>query len=388
MASRRSNVSSADAHRGSSDDGRAVSGRGTSPWLKRPAGAVTSLRRYVLRNRIYRVVQHYLWEDGNLLAAGMSFQSVFAVFAAVFVGFAVTGLWLSGRPELREALIEVINRAVPDLIATDGIIHPDVLANVSVYGFAGLISLIGLGWTTLAWFTYTRQAVRAIFQVERDRTNFVVLRLGDLLLALGFGLLLIISAVLSIISTQALSWIASILGLDTRSAWGQIGAIVTALLSAVVINVITLSVMFRVLSRLPIPWRSLATGVIIGASALAGLTVLGGAVLNGASSNPLLATFAVFIGLLIWFNLNCRVILLSASWIAVGLADNEVELFTPSEAEKAALEQKARKTVALAELRDAAVAHESAKGIARWAAHRRLKRAQGVVDSMHVDGSN
>jgi membrane protein len=29
----------------------------------------------------------------------------------------------------------------------------------------------------------------------------------------------------------------------------------------------------------------------------------------------------VVVGLLVWFNLICRIILLSASWIAVGMAD-------------------------------------------------------------------
>ena len=49
--------------------------------------------------------------------------------------------------------------------------------------------------------------------------------------------------------------------------------------------------------------------------------MLGSALLGGASNNPLLASFAVIIGLLIWFNFICQVILIAASWIAVGMAD-------------------------------------------------------------------
>ena len=49
------------------------------------------------------------------------------------------------------------------------------------------------------------------------------------------------------------------------------------------------------------------------------LKILGGLLLGGATSNPLLASFAVFIGLLLWFNLICRVILLTSSWIATGI---------------------------------------------------------------------
>ena len=52
------------------------------------------------------------------------------------------------------------------------------------------------------------------------------------------------------------------------------------------------------------------------------LKVLGSSLLGGASKNPLLASFAVIIGLLIWFNLICQVILLSGAWIAVSVSDD------------------------------------------------------------------
>ncbi|MBU6264901.1 MAG: hypothetical protein KGM14_01735, partial [Actinomycetales bacterium] len=63
----------------------------------------------------YRVYKSYSAAGGNLLAAGMSFQAVFATFAAVWVGFSLTGIFLSDRPEIRKAVIAFINAQVPDL---------------------------------------------------------------------------------------------------------------------------------------------------------------------------------------------------------------------------------------------------------------------------------
>jgi membrane protein len=80
-------------------------------------------------------------------------------------------------------------------------------------------------------------------------------------------------------------------------------------------------VLYRLLSGLQIPWRRLLAGAMLGGAGLGVLKVLGSALLGGASRNPLLASFALIIGLLIWFNLLCQVILLAASWIAVGMAD-------------------------------------------------------------------
>jgi membrane protein len=76
------------------------------------------------------------------------------------------------------------------------------------------------------------------------------------------------------------------------------------------------------------------------------LKVLGSALLGGASRNPLLASFAVIIGLLIWFNLVCQVILLTASWIATGMADDGIIADPEIEAERREAERVAAEKVA------------------------------------------
>lgn len=355
--------------------------RGGSPWLRRPVGAVTRLSHRVVRLRLYRTVQHYLWEDGNLLAAGMSFYAVFAVFAGLYVGFAVTGVWLSSTPEISDALITVINAAVPGLIGSghDALVSADSLLNPTLYGVTGAVALVGLSWTAIGWMFYTRQAVRAIFQVPRDTRNFFVQKLGDLLMALGIGILLIVSAVLSILGTQFLEWFLSLFGYGPRSTLGSVAGTVVALAISVLINAVTLTMMFRVLSRIPIPWRALAVGVTIGSSVLAGLSVVSGLVLDRASGNPLLDGFALFVALLVWFNLVSRVILVSASWIAVTLADQDVSLHVPTEEERVEALRRARRLVALEDVREARRRYASARGIARVRARRELRRAIAVA---------
>ena len=46
-----------------------------------------------------------------------------------------------------------------------------------------------------------------------------------------------------------------------------------------------------------------------------------GATIVGGGGNPLLASFAVILGLLVWFGLVCQVILIAATWISVDMAD-------------------------------------------------------------------
>lgn len=351
-----------------------------NPLIRRlapPAARAERATTWVMRLKPSRVVRRYLAMDGNLLAAGISFQAVFAVFAAVYVGFAITGIWLGNNAEVFEALVEIINRAVPGLIGSDGegIIAEEQLSSASLLGWTGVIAAVGLIWTAIGWLYYTRQAVRSIFALPKVAASFFLLKVVDLVLALAFGILLLVSATLSVASTQALSWLLSLVGLE-GTFWVTAGSRVVGLVVAVVVNLVTLGAMYRVLSRIRIPWRNLFGGALLGSLVLSLLSVASSAVIAGASRNPLLATFAVFIGLMLWFNLVSRVILASAAWIAVGLDDQGISVRTTTPEEQAAEELAARRLLAEVELREARDARRRARGPAVWFARRRLHRAE------------
>ncbi|GAA0428126.1 hypothetical protein GCM10009543_24430 [Leifsonia naganoensis] len=362
--------------------------------LEKPVARVSHVAKWVQALRPYRVYINYSHSDGNLRAAGMGFQSLFAVFAAVWLGFSVAGLWLTGNPEIYKALVELINRAVPGLISTptsQGVIDTTQLEQATSFGWAGAIAAIGLLWTAIGWLYYTRQAVRAVFGLSRDTTNYVLQKIRDLFLALGFGLVFIFSATLTIVSTQALTFFLDLVGLPSDSAVTSVITRISSLVVSVALNIVTLGAMFRVMARVAIPWRNLFFGVLLGAAVLAGLSVLGGVLLGGATKNPLLATFAVFIGLLVWFNLVSRVILLSASWIAVGMLDRGLSprMVTPEQAaaERAAAEHEARVVVARAELADARTELAEAHWFGQLSAQRKVEKAEHRLNDLLDLGS-
>ena len=363
--------------------------------LERPVARVSGWAKWVSGLRPYRVYINYSHSDGNLRAAGMGYQSLFAVFAALWLGFSVAGIWFAGNPQLFDAVIAIVNRAVPGLISTPtqpGIVDAAELEQAEpTFGWTGIIAAIGLLWTAIGWLYYTRQAVRAVFGLSRDTTNYVLQKIRDLFLALGFGLVLVVSALLTIISTQALTFALGLLGLDAHSFWTSAVARFSGLAVSVVLNVFTLGAMFRVMSRVAIPWRNLFFGVLLGSLVLAGLSALGGLLLGRTPSNPLLATFSVFIGLLLWFNLIARVILLSGSWIAVGMFDSGLSprQVTPEQAaaEREAAEHQARVLVARAELQDAHDELATTGWFGRLGAQRRVEKAEHRLNDLLDDGS-
>lgn len=361
--------------------------------LERPVARVTIWAKWVKALRPYRVYMNFSYSDGNLRAAGMGYQSLFAVFAAIWVAFSVAGIWLTSNPDVLSALTDVINRAIPGLIAVNG--HPGAiqlsqLEGATSFGWTGIIAAIGLIWTAIGWLYYTRQAVRAVFGLSRDTTNYVLQKIRDLGLALMFGVVLLISAVLTIVSTEALSFVLDLFGL-TDTFWTNLVTRVSGLFVSVLLNIVTLGAMFRVLARVAVPWRNLFFGTLLGSLTLAGLSTLAGVFFNGATKNPLLATFAVFIGLLIWFNFVSRVMLLSASWIAVGMFDRGLSprMVTPEQAaaEKAAEEHSARVVVAKAELEQAKRELASAKWLGRLRAQRAVERAQNELNDVLDEGT-
>lgn len=285
-----------------------------------------AMQKWAQSLRPYRVYKIYSAAGGNLLAAGMSFQALFATFAAVWVGFSLTGIYLKDKPELKDAIIVFINSQIPDLIRTGGPIDPRVLESTTSFGWSGGIAVFIVLYTAINWLNYVRTAVRTIFSLPQSTVNFMLLKVYDLVLALIYGLFVIVSAGLTVVATNLASTVFPALGIIDESGWGKIGFEVLGLIIVFIFDVVVLAAIIRVLSGVPIPLRNLSTGVLIGGLALTLLKIAGSYILTRTDSNPLLASFTVFIGLLIYFNFASRIYLLATSWVALSMRDDAVEV--------------------------------------------------------------
>lgn len=276
----------------------------------------------VQRTRPWRTFSHFTDVGGSVLSGGMSYQALFAVFAALWVGFGVFGLMLADRTELLNSLIEQINVFVPGLIGDgdDGAVRTGLLLQARALNWTSAIAAGALLWVVLNWFTGTRRAIRIVFGLDvKQYRNAVLLKLRDLVLALIFGVAILVSAALTVFSSNLTAVIFAWLDWSPEN-WllGTMGGLVRYG-AMYVFDVLVLMAMHRFLAEVRVPRLRLLMGCALGGTALLGLKMLGAALLGGASSNPLLASFAVFFGLLIWFNFICRVLLLTAAWIATGL---------------------------------------------------------------------
>jgi len=328
-----------------------------------------------------RVWRHFLRSNGFLLAASISYQSLFAMFAVVYVAFAVIGIWLGASTTASsraiDTMIRIINLYIPNLISDKegALISPDAVTEVTrqasgVLAVTGAIALIVAAWTAIGFVTFTRRAVRDIFGLPFDTRNYILLKARDLGAAALFGLGLIAGALVSWITSGALDALLDTFGLTDRG-WSQVGVKALSAAVAFIVNTIALAGLFRFLAGASLPWRRIWPGSVLGGAAMAVLQVAVGLLFAYTPSNPLLATFSVMIAFLLWFRLIGIVILVASSWIAVSAADREIPVAEPSEAERALAEHEALLLAAHVRLRDARVARRAAP----WWRHRRADRA-------------
>ncbi|HWH97167.1 MAG TPA: YhjD/YihY/BrkB family envelope integrity protein [Pseudolysinimonas sp.] len=307
-------------------------------------GRIAAATAWIQGRKPVRVFVRYVRDRGPILASGMAYQALFAVFAGLWMGFSIAGLVVSGDSGLRQAILDVLDDAVPGLIddgSGSGAIDPDVLTTGIAFSLSGIAAAVGLLLTALGWLATARDSVRTLFDLPPAPANVVVQKLLDLALGIGFAALLLIAAGLSFAGTTATENLLGWLGIDTRSVAGFVLSRTVTLVVAVLVYAVALAGIYRLLARVKVPARILRHGVLLGAIGLATLTVAGGLLLGGAQNNPLIASFAVVAGLLIYYNLVSQVILLAATWMAVEVDDDGIVI------DKAAFESRLEQARAL-----------------------------------------
>ncbi|QEW02412.1 YihY/virulence factor BrkB family protein [Microbacterium lushaniae] len=347
-----------------------------------PLERATAITRRTLEWFPIRVWRHFLQHNGFLLAAGISYQALFAIFGVIYLAFATVGAWLGGSADAIRTLIDIINSYIPDLISESGLVKPEQVKSVAA-GSTGLLTATGafaavvVIWTAIGFVTYTRRAVRDTFGLPFDRRNYLLLKARDLLAAALFGLALLVGAALGSVATGAVDLLFQLVGWDDYGAWSGALARVVSLLVAFGLNTLALASLFRFLTGASLRWRRIWPGALLGAGAIVVLQIGAGFLLVYTPANPLLATFAVFIGFLLWFRLNGIVLLVSAAWIAVAAADRFESI--ESEADARATERAALVIAARVRLRDAERAAADAPWYARRAARRRVAEAEAAL---------
>lgn len=270
------------------------------------------------RSHAWRAWTLYGQRRGPVLAGGIAYAGLFSVFGAVVAGFSVFGLVLGSNGPLFDAVVSAVDDSLPGLLdvpAGDGVISPASLVDPNLVSVTGAIAFLTALVAGLGWLAALRAGVRSMHDMAPLKRNVVTTKLLDVGVLATLGLAILGSAVVSIGTGSAASYLLQLVGLEG----GPIASGVLRVASVAVVaaaDTVILLVVFRLLAGLHLPWVRMRPAVIGGGVALAVLTQLSGLLVGSVGArNALLATGAVLVGLLVLLNLVSRVILLASCWM-------------------------------------------------------------------------
>lgn len=291
-----------------------------------PFGGLMAMVQWLLARlnalRPFRAFRHYTLQHGPLMSAGIGFNMFFSITGLLATGFSIAGLVLRGQPALLETIISSVAQSAPGLLKVnggEGLVDPQDLLNPDGLGWTAAIAAAVTVFTSLRWIASLRDGLRGVLELPPSLVNPVLLKLRDAGILLLLGVALVISAGASLVFGTAAGWVTDFLRLDDAVA----GPLTTSIKIAVplVLSWATALIMFRLAGGLKLSRRSLLEGTILAALGTTILQIFSTELLAGAGRNPILAPFAIIIGLLIWFNLVSQVYLIAAGWAAVREAD-------------------------------------------------------------------
>ncbi|MGW9347329.1 YhjD/YihY/BrkB family envelope integrity protein [Nocardiopsis flavescens] len=273
-------------------------------------------RRRPFVDHLVRAYERYADRNGNQLAGAVTYFAFLSFFPLLALAFAAVGYVLATlQIELGDQLERALDEVLPGLSQQLPI---EQIADARVG--AGLFGLVGLLYAGLNSVSALREALHAIWlKNPKDGPGLLLGKGRDLLVMLGLGLALLLSVSVTGVAQAATRWLLSLVALD-ESIVANIALRVLALAIAVGANTLIFMLTFVLLSGSGRPARTMWRGAVLGAVGFEILKAGAALLLAGTLSNPVYASFAVLVGLLVWINLVMRLVMFSAAWTATRLS--------------------------------------------------------------------
>lgn len=300
------------------------SGRAEDARAKQKPGGFAGLQQravaWALRFRVVRAFLLYTEHRGPMLADSITYRALFSVFAAVLLGFSLAAIWLGGNPSAMQALTNALEQVIPGI--ADVVDFKKIKAPVG-FTLVGIVSLIALIGAAIGAITSLRTALRVLADEFVDDTFWLWVILRNVVVGIAFGALLLVAAAATFVGSAGLEAVLGWFGISANDWPAVVGSRAFGVIIVFIIDAMAIALVFWLLSGLKPRARDLWIGAALGGVGLTVLQVLSGLFVRGASSNPLLASFASLVALLLWFNLSAQVILLSSSYIITATEEAE-----------------------------------------------------------------
>jgi membrane protein len=275
--------------------------------------------RWPLLDHLVRMFQHYADVNGSALAASVTYFAFLSFFPILALSFAVIGLVSKAYPNADEDLVKAINEVLPGIIGgKDGLDLETFQENAPGILSIGLLLALYSG---LGWLSGMRTALMAVFEEpEKERPNFFLGKVRDLLALICLGSVLVGSVGVSGVATKITEPILEFVGLGIGAKpllWAL--ALVLGLLASTLL----FFAFFKLLAAPNVPTRSLWSGAVLGAVAFELLKQVSTVLLQATKEQPAVQAFGIALVLVVWMNYFSRVVVFAAAWAYTSPAARE-----------------------------------------------------------------
>ncbi|WP_067968667.1 YihY/virulence factor BrkB family protein [Nocardiopsis trehalosi] len=261
-----------------------------------------------------RAYERYADRRGDQLAAAVTYYAFLSFFPLVAIAFAAIGYLAAFEAAARAYLERAIAELLPGIAAG---LPVEQIADARIG--AGIIGVVGLVYSGLGAVAAMREALHQIWLKNvADGPNIVVAKLLDTLVMVVLGAAVLASVALTSVAQAATRWLLGWVGwADSLAAVAATRVLGAAI--ALAVSMLVFLVLFSRLSGTRRPWRLLWRGALLAAVGFEVLKALGALLISGTLGNPVYASFAVLVGLLVWINIVLRTVLFCAAWTATWL---------------------------------------------------------------------
>jgi membrane protein len=272
-------------------------------------------RIMVLRHRspsfdhLSRAVLRYLDVNGGRLAAAIAYYGFFAVFALLLIGYAVFGILLTNNDELFDIVRDFLRQNLPFL---------DLQQILDSGRTIGVVGLIGLVFTGIAWIEAIRSSQRLIWRLNEHPGYIGVRQAVDLLVTIGILALIALSVLAVSLLERLLAWL-----FGGEATW--VLTIVRWTLT-VAINMLLAAALLGAVPRLRMTVRRILPPVLMVGIGYTLLNTVGRSFVGLVERNPAYGLVASAVGLLVYLYVFNQLLLFGAAWAATSPHGRVVDL--------------------------------------------------------------
>ncbi|MBL7254783.1 YihY/virulence factor BrkB family protein [Paractinoplanes lichenicola] len=257
-------------------------------------------------DHLSRAVVRYIDVQGGRLAAAIAYYGFFAVFALLLIGYSIFGILLNNNEDLFDIVRDFLRENLPFL---------DIGAILDSGRTVGIVGIVGLTFTGIAWVEAIRSSQRLIWRLNEQPGYIGVRQVLDLMVLLG------------VLTLLALTQLA-VYGLELLLDWMADGIVQTVVEYGlrIAVNMLLAAALLAAVPRLRMTVRRMAPPVLQVGIGLMLLNTVGKSFVDLVQRNPAYGLVGSAVGVLVYLYVFNQLLLFGAAWAATSPHGRVIDL--------------------------------------------------------------